>query len=123
MDAIEKPNVVIILADDIGLGDVGRQHTERTGVAPVAPTPNIDALANEGLWFTDAHSASALCAPSRYALMTGNYNHRSSKPAGVWGTFDQNAVTPTDTTLGRLAQSVGYTTAFVGKWHMGYKFC
>ena len=122
MDAIEKPNVVIILADDIGLGDVGRQHTERAGVAPVAPTPNIDALANEGLWFTDAHSASALCAPSRYALMTGNYNHRSSKPAGVWGTFDQNAVTPTDTTLGRLAQSVGYTTAFVGKWHMGGDF-
>lgn len=122
LSAIEKPNVVVILADDMGLGDIGRQHTERTGNAPLAPTPNIDALANEGLWFTDAHSPASLCAPSRYAVMTGNYNYRSSKPGGVWGTFDLNAITSSDSTLGRVAQSVGYTTGFVGKWHLGGDF-
>lgn len=119
---IEKPNVVVILADDFGLGDVGRQHTQRTGNAPLAPTPNIDALANEGLWFTDAHSPAALCAPSRYSVMTGNFNFRSYKPGGVWGTFDQNAINPTDATLGRVAQTAGYTTGFVGKWHLGGDF-
>lgn len=119
---IEKPNIVVILADDFGLGDVGRQHTERTGNAPLAPTPNIDALANEGLWFTDAHSPAALCAPSRYSVMTGNFNYRSDKPGGVWGTFDENVIKSTDATLGRVAQSAGYTTGFVGKWHLGGDF-
>jgi arylsulfatase A-like enzyme len=122
LTGMEKPNVVIIFADDVGLGDVGRQHTERTGTAPLAPTPAIDALANEGLWFTDAHSPAALCAPSRYAVMTGNYNFRSPRPGGVWGTFDLGAISETDMTLGRVAQSAGYTTGFIGKWHMGGDF-
>jgi arylsulfatase A-like enzyme len=116
---MEKPNVVVILADDMGLGDVGRHHLERTGNQPLAPTPAIDALANEGLWFTDAHSPAALCAPSRYSLMTGNYNFRSDRPSGVWGTFDLGAIAVTDTTLGSVAQTAGYTTGFVGKWHLG----
>ncbi|CAI8257992.1 MAG: Arylsulfatase [Opitutia bacterium UBA7350] len=120
--SLEKPNVVVILADDFGLGDVGRDHTARTGNAPLAPTPAIDSLANEGLWFTDAHSPAALCAPTRFAVMTGNYNYRSIKPGGVWGTFDLNAIATTDTTLGSLAKSAGYTTGFVGKWHLGGDF-
>jgi arylsulfatase A len=119
---MEKPNVVVILADDMGLGDVGRHHLERTGNAPLAPTPAIDALANEGLWFTDAHSPAALCAPSRYSLITGNYNFRSDRPSGVWGTFDLGAIAVTDTTLGSVAQTAGYTTGFVGKWHLGGDF-
>jgi arylsulfatase A len=119
---MEKPNVVVILADDMGLGDVGRHHLERTGNQPLAPTPAIDALANEGLWFTDAHSPAALCAPSRYSLMTGNYNFRSDRPSGVWGTFDLGAIAVTDTTLGSVAQTAGYTTGFVGKWHLGGDF-
>lgn len=119
---MEKPNVVVILADDLGLGDVGRHHLERTGNAPLAPTPAIDALWNEGMWFTDAHSSAALCAPSRYSVMTGNYNFRSYKPGGVWGTFDPSALSESDTTLGTVAQAGGYTTGFVGKWHMGGDF-
>jgi arylsulfatase A-like enzyme len=117
-----KPNIVVILADDLGLGDVGRHHLERTGNQPLAATPAIDALWNEGMWFTDAHSPAALCAPSRYSVMTGNYNFRSYKPGGVWGTFDLSALTTEDTTLGTVAQSAGYTTGFVGKWHMGGDF-
>jgi len=119
---MEQPNVVVILADDLGLGDVGRHHLERTGNAPLAPTPAIDALWNEGMWFTDAHSPAALCAPSRYSVMTGNYNFRSYKPGGVWGTFDISALSESDTTLGTVAQAGGYTTGFVGKWHMGGDF-
>lgn len=80
-----RPNIVVIVADDVGLGDIGRDHTERTGNAPLAPTPTLDALANEGMWFTDAHSPASLCAPSRYAFMSGNYNFRSYSPGGVWG--------------------------------------
>ena len=120
--AFGKPNVVVILADDLGLGDVGRHHLERTGNAPLASTPAIDALWNEGMWFTDAHSPAALCAPSRYSVMTGNYNFRSYKPGGVWGTFDISALSESDTTLGTVAQAGGYTTGFVGKWHMGGDF-
>jgi len=120
--AFGKPNVVVILADDLGLGDVGRHHLERTGSAPLAATPAIDALWNEGMWFTDAHSPAALCAPSRYSVMTGNYNFRSYKPGGVWGTFDISALSESDTTLGTVAQAGGYTTGFVGKWHMGGDF-
>ena len=122
LSAFGKPNVVIILADDLGLGDVGRHHLERTGNAPLAPTPAIDALWNEGMWFTDAHSAASLCAPSRYSVMTGNYNFRSYRPSGVWGAFDLSALSESDTTLGTVAQAGGYTTGFVGKWHMGGDF-
>ena len=87
-----QPNIVFIMADDFGLGDVGRQYEERTGQAALAPTPTLDALANEGLWFSDAHSPTALCSPSRYAVMTGNYNYRSYAPWGVWGTFRPTAI-------------------------------
>ena len=78
-----KPNIILILADDLGPGDIGRQHTERTGQPALAPTPTLDALANEGMWFTDAHSPTSLCSPSRYAIMTGNYNYRSYAPWGM----------------------------------------
>ncbi|MDP4611354.1 MAG: arylsulfatase [Opitutales bacterium] len=116
------PNIVLIMADDFGQGDVGRQHTERTGQPALAPTPTLDALADSGMWFTDAHSPTALCSPSRYAVMTGNYNYRSYAPWGVWGTFRPTAITEDDATLGTVAQETGYTTGFVGKWHLGGDF-
>ncbi|MGJ8639240.1 MAG: sulfatase family protein [Opitutaceae bacterium] len=119
---LQKPNIVVVLADDLGLGDIGRQHLERTGSAPLAPTPTLDALADAGMWFTDAHSSAALCAPARYSLMTGNYNFRSYSPGGVWGAYSPNAISSSDTTIGSLVQSVGYTTGFVGKWHLGGDF-
>jgi arylsulfatase A-like enzyme len=117
-----KPNIILILADDLGPGDIGRQHTERTGNPALAATPSLDALANEGMWFTDAHSPTSLCSPSRYAIMTGNYNFRSYAPWGVWGTFRPSAITEEDTTLGLVAKQGGYRTGFIGKWHLGGDF-
>lgn len=117
-----KPNIILILADDLGPGDIGRQHTERTGQPALAPTPTLDALANEGMWFTDAHSPTSLCSPSRYAIMTGNYNYRSYAPWGVWGTFRPSAITAEDATLGLVAKRGGYRTGFIGKWHLGGDF-
>ena len=118
----QKPNIIVIVADDIGVGDIGRQHTERTGNPPIAPTPNIDSLADGGMWFTDAHSPAALCAPSRYAFMTGNYTYRSTHPGGTWGAFWQSAIQPSDMTLGRITKAAGYNTGFIGKWHLGGGF-
>ncbi|WOO39311.1 arylsulfatase [Rubellicoccus peritrichatus] len=119
----ETPNIVVIMADDVGLGDIGFQHKERTGgQKPFAETPNIDALAEAGMWFTDAHSPTSLCSPTRYAVMSGNYNYRSYAPWGVWGSFRETPIKPEDATLGRVAQHAGYKTGFVGKWHLGGDF-
>ncbi|MEN8662110.1 MAG: arylsulfatase [Lentimonas sp.] len=120
--SIDKPNIVLIMADDFGPGDVGRQHQERTGKPALSPTPTLDALAEEGMWFTDAHSPTSLCSPSRYAVMTGNYNYRSYAPWGVWGTFRPTAITKDDATLGTVTKDGGYTTGFIGKWHLGGDF-
>ena len=117
-----KPNIILILADDLGPGDISRQHSERTVEPALAPTPTLDALANEGMWFTDAHSPTSLCSPSRYAIMTGNYNYRSYAPWGVWGTFRESAITSEDATLGLVAKEGGYRTGFIGKWHLGGDF-
>ena len=118
----EKPNIVLIMADDIGLGDIGMQHRERTGKATPAPTPQLDQLASEGLWCTDAHSPTSLCSPSRYAVMCGNYNFRSHAPWGVWGSFRPSPFSWEDATLGRVLRRGGYTTGFIGKWHLGGDF-
>lgn len=109
----EKPNIIIINADDLGYGDLGCYGATKV------KTPNIDRLAKEGRKFTDAHTASAVCSPSRYGLLTGQYPLRKN----YWGpipfssplTIDEN--TPT---LGTVLKSVGYKTAFFGKWHLGF---
>ena len=120
--ASTQPNIVLIMADDIGLGDLGTHHWQRTGKEPLAPTPVIDELAREGLWFTDFHSPTALCSPSRYAFMCGNYNYRCFAPWGVWSSFRESPFTEHDATLGTVTKQAGYTTAFVGKWHLGGDF-
>lgn len=112
------PNVIFIMADDIGLGDVGFYHRERTGEDPVIPTPNLDALVEQGMRFNHAH-AEALCAPTRYAVMTGNYTFRCYRPWGVWGASSPSAIGTGQKTLGRMMQEAGYTTGFFGKWHLG----
>jgi len=117
-----RPNIVIIMSDDIGLGDIGLQHRERTGQPPLATTPTIDALAQAGLRFADAHSPTALCSPSRYAVMSGNYNYRSYAPWGVWGSFRESPFTPGHATLGTVAKQAGYAAGFIGKWHLGGDF-
>ncbi len=122
LHAAEKPNIVFILADDLGLGDVSYHARHILKKEPLFETPNIDALAKNGLWFTDGHSATALCAPTRYAVMSGNNNYRSYAPPGVWSTFAPTAFKPGEVTLGTVVRDAGYSTGFIGKWHMGGDF-
>lgn len=116
------PNIVIIMADDVGIGDISAFHRQYTDKPVVVETPTIDALAEQGMSFTDAHSPTALCAPTRYSVMSGNSTYRGYAPWGVWSTFAKTAVTAEDATIGRVGQQAGYTTGFVGKWHLGGTF-
>ncbi|MEM1082702.1 MAG: arylsulfatase [Verrucomicrobiota bacterium] len=120
--AAEKPNIVLIMADDLGLGDVSHHVRTQMKKEPLVETPNIDALARQSLWFTDGHSATALCSPTRYSMMSGNTNYRSYAPWGVWGTFRKSAMVKGEVTLGSVVRDAGYATGFVGKWHLGGDF-
>lgn len=110
----QPPNVVVILADDLGYGDVSYQNPESK-----ISTPHIDRLAKEGIRFTDAHTPSAVCTPTRYGLLTGRYCWRSSLKSGVlWGD-SPNLIEPGRLTLASLLKGRGYRTGAVGKWHLG----
>jgi arylsulfatase A-like enzyme len=109
-----KPNIVYILADDMGYGDVSCNYP-----AGKTRTPNIDRLASEGMRFTDAHAPSSVCTPSRYALLTGEYAWRSRLPKGVLRGYGRSLIKPTTSTVGGLLQQHGYHTAVIGKWHLG----
>ena len=107
------PNVVLIFADDLGYGDLGCYGATKT------QTPNIDRLAKEGRRFTDAHSASAVCTPSRYGLLTGEYPSRKN----IWGPAAITKPLLIDTeklTIADLFKNKGYSTAAFGKWHLGF---
>jgi arylsulfatase A len=107
-----KPNIVFFLADDLGYGDVGCYGATKV------KTPNIDSLAREGMKFTDAHSAAALCCPSRFALMTGTLPWRTG--GNVWATAGSGLLFDVaQPTLGTVMKAAGYTTAAYGKWHLG----
>jgi arylsulfatase A-like enzyme len=111
------PNIVLILADDLGYGDVGCYGATKV------QTPNIDKLAKEGRRFTDAHSASAVCTPSRYALLTGEYPIRANGSQGVWGPCGPESKLLIDTekvTIAKLLKNKGYDTSCFGKWHLGF---
>ncbi|MHC4232934.1 MAG: sulfatase-like hydrolase/transferase, partial [Planctomycetota bacterium] len=107
------------MADDLGPGDVAYYANTFAKKRPLYPTPTMDALAKEGIWFTDAHSSTALCSPTRYCVMSGNLNYRSYAPWGVWGTFRKNAISSDEATLGSVTKDAGYITGFIGKWHLG----
>jgi arylsulfatase A-like enzyme len=111
-----RPNVVVILADDLGYGDVSCYNPARGRI----PTPNIDRLAAQGMRFTDGHSSSGCCSPSRYTLLTGRYHWRSSLQSGIVGVWKPPLIAPDRLTIGRLAQRQGYRTAAIGKWHLGW---
>jgi arylsulfatase A len=114
--AAAKPNIVFILADDLGIGDVNCYGGERC----LIDTPNIDALAAGGLRFTDAHVNASVCSPTRRALMTGRYNWRygATVNSGPWGFVGPRPNTE-KTTLGKVLKRTGYRTGYVGKWHLG----
>ena len=116
--AEQPPNVVLIFADDLGYGDVGGYGATKV------QTPNIDRLAAEGRRFTDAHSASAVCTPSRYALLTGEYPLRANGGKGLWGPAPITSPLLVDTekfTIADVFKDSGYDTAVLGKWHLGFK--
>lgn len=110
------PNIVIIYADDLGLGDVQCYNPNRGKI----PTPNIDQLAHQGMRFTDGHSSSGVCSPSRYTILTGRYHWRSRLQSGIVSLWGKPLITPDRVTLGSLAKQKGYHTACIGKWHLGW---
>jgi len=112
----QRPNIVVILADDLGYGDVQCYNPQRGKI----PTPNIDALAAQGMRFTDGHSSSGVCSPSRYTLLTGRYHWRTRLQSGIVGVFGAPLIAPERVTIASLLQQQGYRTGCVGKWHLGW---
>jgi arylsulfatase A len=110
----ELPNIVIILADDMGYGDVQRLNPE----SKIA-TPNLNRFAAQGMTFTDGHSPSAVCTPTRYGLLTGRYCWRSRLKSGVLGGYSPPLIDRERPTIATMLKSRGYRTAAVGKWHLG----
>lgn len=112
--AADRPNIVYILCDDLGYGDV-------SGLNPAGkvPTPHMDRVAREGVTFTDAHSGSAVCTPTRYGVLTGRYAWRSKLKNGVLGGLSPRLIEPGRMTVAALLKTQGYHTAAIGKWHLG----
>jgi arylsulfatase A len=109
-----KPNVVVILADDLGYGDV-----QRFNAYGWIPTPNLDRLADGGMIFTDANTPSGVCSPTRYGLMTGRYAWRGKLKSGVLGGLSPRLIEPNRLTVAQMLKDNGYHTACFGKWHLG----
>lgn len=109
-----KPNIIYILCDDLGYGDVKCLNPE----GKIA-TPNFDALAKAGMIFTDAHSGSAVCSPTRYGIMTGRYAWRTKLQKHVLGGLSPSLIAPERLTVAKLLKQHGYRTACIGKWHLG----
>ncbi|HOW84606.1 MAG TPA: arylsulfatase [Candidatus Aminicenantes bacterium] len=109
-----RPNIVVIMADDMGFGDAGCYNP-----ASLIPTPHIDRLASEGARFTDAHSPSSVCTPTRYGLLTGRYAWRTWLRRGVIGGYTPPLIEPARPTIASVLGSHGYRTGFFGKWHLG----
>ena len=113
--AQDRPNVIFILADDLGIGDVSP-----TGPRCRIPTPRLQQLADAGMTFTDAHTSSSVCTPTRYGLLTGRYNWRSRLAKSVlWGQ-SEHLIDADRPTVAKRFQSAGYHTAMIGKWHLGW---
>ncbi len=110
-----RPNIVFILADDMGFGDVKCLNPDSK-----IPTPNMDRLASQGMTFTDAHSGSAICTPTRYGLLTGRYCWRSPMKNSVLWPWDAPLIAEDRLTVADLLKRHNYQTACIGKWHLGW---
>ena len=110
-----RPNVILILADDLGLGDL-----KATNPAAKIAAPALERLAREGLTFRDAHTPSSVCTPTRYGLLTGRYNWRTTLARGVLSGTSPPLIPPDRPTLAHLLRAAGYHTAMIGKWHLGW---
>ncbi len=111
----DRPNIVIILADDLGYGDL----TSFNGASKI-PTPHLDRLAREGIRLTDAHSPSSVCTPTRYGILTGRYPWRSALKSGVLPPYGAPLIEADRLTLPEMLRQKGYSTAAIGKWHLGW---
>ncbi|WDE96484.1 arylsulfatase [Lentisphaera profundi] len=112
--AESKPNIIYILADDMGYGDVKAYNPDCK-----FPTPHLDSLAQNGMMFTDSHTNSSVCTPTRYGIMTGRYAWRTRLKDGVQNGYGASLIEPDRMTLASLLKSQGYNTACIGKWHIG----
>src|SRR5215217_123027 len=113
-NGVRKPNIIYILADDLGYGDVHRLNPESK-----IPTPNMDKIIQQGVHFTDAHSNSSVCTPTRYGILTGRYAFRTRLKQGVlWG-YSPALIEPGRETVASFLKGLGYETACIGKWHLG----
>ena len=110
----QKPNIIFILADDLGYGDVQALNPDSK-----IPTPHINSLATQGVLFTNAHSTSSVCSPSRYSFLTGRYSWRTTRKKGVTWVWEGPMIEQGTYTIGQMLKSQGYTTACIGKWHLG----
>ena len=117
LNGVERPNIVMILADDLGYGDVSCYNTEAK-----VRTQNLDRLAMEGMRFTDAHSPSTVCTPTRYSIMTGQMVFRLNYPGVFTGVGGPGLITEDRLTLPGMLRDQGYETALFGKWHIGMSF-
>ncbi|MDF7809212.1 sulfatase-like hydrolase/transferase [Pontiellaceae bacterium B12219] len=111
------PNVIMIYYDDMGYSDMGAYDTTQPSM-----TPRLDTFASEGMMFTAGHSADGVCTPSRYALMTGRYCWRTWRKENVGGGYSPSLIESDRFTFAKMFQSLGYSTAMVGKWHIGMQF-
>jgi arylsulfatase A-like enzyme len=117
VSGVSHPNIVFIMADDTGYGDVGCYNADSK-----IPTPHIDRLAAEGTVFTDAHSPCALCTPTRYGVLTGRYYWRTPKKHSLVMPYESPVIEPVRTTVASMLKQRGYATACVGKWHLGLRY-
>lgn len=113
----DNPNVVYVLADDLGWGDLSCFNSDSK-----IQTPHLDRIAAEGIRFTDAHSGSSVCTPTRYGIVTGRYSWRTRLKSGVLGAASTHLIDPDRYTVADLMKDQGYHTAMIGKWHLGWDF-
>ena len=116
--AQEKPNIVYILCDDLGYGDVQCLNPTNGKIK----TPNADQLAKQGMTFLDAHSGSSVCTPTRYGIMTGRYAWRTKLQKGLVTGFAPDLIAADRPTVASFLKSNGYDTAIIGKWHLNFQY-